>query len=59
MQKTIGQRSLSYLGPKIFSSLPYGITTSSTLNKFKKECKNYILLENRENIHSLIDLKNN
>lgn len=58
MQKTIGQRSLSFLGPKIFSSLPHEITTLSTLNKFKKECKSYILLESRKNIYSLIDLKN-
>ena len=59
MQKTIGQRSLNFLGPKIFSSLPHEITTHNTLNKFKKGCKRYIRQQSRENIYSQIDLKNN
>lgn len=59
MQKAIGQRSINFLGPKIFSSLPYEITSLNSLNKFKSECKRYILSKNRNDIYTIIELKNN
>ena len=58
MTKTIGQRSSFYLGPKIFNSLPSEIKESQSISVFKKNCKNYLLKNNRIKIHQLIDPKN-
>lgn len=58
-QKTIGQRSFYYLGPKIYNELPKEIKKLNSLYSFKKEIKKWINHQPRYLIHQLIDIKNN
>lgn len=56
--KTIGQRSHTYIGPKIFNLLPAEIKSICTIKRFKSEIKKWIINISRIEIHALIDAKN-
>lgn len=56
--KTIGQRSHAYIGPKIFNLLPAEIKSNNSTNKFKYDIKKWITNTPRLKIHSLVDAKN-
>lgn len=58
MSKTIGQRSHTFLAPKVYNFLPLNIKSITSINKYKKACKNFILTTDRKIINELIDLKN-
>lgn len=58
-QKTIGQRSCAYLGPRLYNKLPQNLKQIKSFPKFKKELKKHVLKIERSQIHSLIDIKNN
>lgn len=56
--KNIGQRCYSYLGPRLYNSLPQTIRAEKSHMLFKKELKNHILKTSRLDIHRAIDVKN-
>lgn len=56
--KTIGQRSYSYLGPRLYNSLPLIIRSERSHRAFKRELKKYILNTPRLEIHEIINIKN-
>lgn len=58
-RKSIGQRCMNYLGPKLFGMLPNEIKSERKLIVFKKKLKHYIINKNRTDIHRIIDIKNN
>lgn len=54
--KTIGQRSHTYLGPRLFNCLPVEIKLGiNSLSLFKKKVREYLLDTPRTAIHELID----
>ena len=57
--KTIGQRSHSYLAPKIFNAIPKELTiTINSFSLFKRRLTDWIMQKPRAEIHKLIDIKN-
>lgn len=54
MLKTIGQRSFTYLIPKIYNKLPENLKIVNSLNMFKNKIKMWILENPRMTIHALI-----
>lgn len=54
MNKTAGQRSHLYLGPKVYSFLPENLRSyGGSIHGFKRECKTFILDIGRSQIHEL------
>lgn len=53
--KKIGQRSILYLGPKLFNILPDNIKDTQNLNKFRAVLKNWLLETDRERIRRIIE----
>ena len=43
MNKSVGQRSLSYLGPRTYNDLPNSIRSSKTVRMFKKLLREHLL----------------
>ena len=43
MNKSVGQRSLSYLGPRTYNDLPNSIRSSKTVRVFKKLLREHLL----------------
>ncbi len=43
MNKSVGQRSLQYLGPHTFNSLPDHIRSASTFTMFRNKLRSYLL----------------
>lgn len=58
VDKTITQRSFYFLGPKLYSMLPPDLKILNSINLFKSRARRWIKTKGRQEIHSLIDLKN-
>lgn len=58
MRTTTGQRSHSYLGPKVFNSIPKIVRDENSSHKFKNKLRKFIL-NSRVLTHTLIDSTNN
>lgn len=58
MNKTIGQRSFIYLGPKICNVLPKSLKEINSHSLFKSKTKMWVSQQPRNKIHQLIDMKN-
>ena len=44
---TMGQKSLSYIGPSVWNKLPSSVKRKNSLNKFKHDVKKHYLRELR------------
>lgn len=55
MNKSVGQKSHRFLGPKAFNTLPDEIKIQQPLSKFKRELKTYVYQRNRRDIQQLIE----
>lgn len=53
--KTIGQRCYTYIGQKLFNSVPETVRNSRSFFAYKKEVKKWLSLIARRYIHDLID----
>lgn len=53
--KTIGQRSFSYIGQVIFNKLPETIKHSTSYHAYRKEIKDWLFTLPRQYAHDLID----
>lgn len=58
VQRTIFQRSHSFLGPRIYSALPVHIKMIVNIKKYKKEIKKWISSKSKRFIENIVDLKN-
>lgn len=58
MHTNSGQRSSTYLGPKIFNSIPNSIRNVNSKSIFKRELKNFIYVSRRL-VHTLVDSNSN
>lgn len=58
MLKTIGQRSYSYLAPKLYNDIPFHFKRMNSFSLFKSKIKTWILNTPRTRIHQIIDSKN-
>lgn len=56
-EKTIGQRSVKFLAPKIYNLLPNDLKTLQSFKKFKHRVKLWILATGRSKFKDIIDLK--
>lgn len=57
MQKTIGQKSYSYISSRLYNHLPNEIQDIFSQSSFKKQLRKYVLSIPREQIHDMVDLK--
>lgn len=55
--KTIGQRSVNFMAPRIFSCLPQKTKNLNNINLFKRHVKNWILNTPRHLFHDFLELK--
>lgn len=55
MKKTVGQKSYTYLGPKLYNSLPLFLKSITSQNSFKYQIKQYTLTLTRQSVHSNIE----
>lgn len=54
MNKSVGQRSYHFLGPKLFGDLPEALNCEPNPRKFKKKLKLYVQHTSRAEIHDKI-----
>lgn len=57
MNKAIGQKSFTYLGPKLYNMLPRELSNIKSKYAFKKQLKKYILSIPRHEVHDIIECK--
>lgn len=58
VNKTITQRSFTYLGPRVYNETPTEIKNINSMQLFKNRLKKWLLNLNRLYTHQLIDIKN-
>ena len=59
VDKTLTQRSYYYLGTRIYNKIPPDYKKINSLQLFKSKVKKWLKEKPRDEIHKLIDLKNN
>ena len=57
MNKSIGQKNFTYLGPVIYNNLPSEVSNIKSRYAFKKCLKKYILSIPRQKVHDIIEGK--